>query len=557
MKKTKNRIRLGNDGYFVRNGRRFVPAGVNYWPASCGVEMWQCWPDREIRHDLDVTARLGLNTVRFFLRWPDFEPQPGRYDVKQFKRLVQFICWCRERGLLAQPSLLVGWMSGGTFYPEWKKARNLYTDPEMLKLVQAYYRHCAEVLSEHKDALLAVEFGNEMDVLADTGAVEPLRIVEWIRLMSRAIRSEYPDAIIVTGADNSQVVTDCGWRLGQQPGTDCYTMHGYPVPAWQSVGFDGLTDPLAQSLLPFFVKSARAFGPVFLQEFGTVLTFGKKQQDSYLRGILPACWSAGANGFLWWCLRDINAKVYPYSQSQFEGTLGLVDSRDRVKPGLEYYLEFVKTLAKRPAAGYSITSESVGLYWPAGYYSRGNKDAALNDSRKLSRDMILANYLLESCGFKVNIVRGDQPLKNVPKRILITGAGLSEKEIRALAAWVKNGGRLVWHGPDLSNCGHAMIDLLGARPVDFRVARRVSAECFGVSWTFPSFPNNTRVEVEPYPAEVVSADSDGVPVLMKNTLSNGSIVWSQPSIEEAVLEVSGVPAEREKWRAWYQGILSA
>jgi MoaA/NifB/PqqE/SkfB family radical SAM enzyme len=74
------RIALDREGFFSRGGERLVPVGVNYWPASCGVEMWQAWPEDEIRHDLDVVRDLGLNCVRFFLRWQEFEPAEGRYD---------------------------------------------------------------------------------------------------------------------------------------------------------------------------------------------------------------------------------------------------------------------------------------------------------------------------------------------------------------------------------------------------------------------------------------------------------------------------------------------
>src|SRR5690606_7270933 len=48
-------------GYFTRGGERIVPVGVNYWPASCGVEMWRAWPATEIQRDLEITRTLGLN----------------------------------------------------------------------------------------------------------------------------------------------------------------------------------------------------------------------------------------------------------------------------------------------------------------------------------------------------------------------------------------------------------------------------------------------------------------------------------------------------------------
>ena len=172
-------------------------------------------------------------------------------------------------------------------------------------------------------------------------------------------------------------MSDVGWRFGQQPGVDYYSMHGYPVPTWHPIAFDGMTDPLCQSLLPFYTKVARSFGPVMLQEFGTIVTFGKRQQDEYLRAVLPACWWAGANGFLWWCLRDITAPVHPYIKNSFEGTLGLVDEHDRVKPGLEYFIEFAQSLpdlAEPQKGGWMV-----GLYWPRQFYLRDNPQNPGND----------------------------------------------------------------------------------------------------------------------------------------------------------------------------------
>jgi endo-1,4-beta-mannosidase len=119
-------FQLTSDGYFSRGAERIVPVGVNYWPSSCGVEMWRRWPAAEIRRDLDLVRALGLNCVRFFLRWEDFEPTPGRYSATAFRRLAELLGWCRARGLLAHPSLFVGWMSGGIFRPRWMRGRNIF-----------------------------------------------------------------------------------------------------------------------------------------------------------------------------------------------------------------------------------------------------------------------------------------------------------------------------------------------------------------------------------------------------------------------------------------------
>jgi len=119
-------MRLNADGYLMDgDGVAFIPVGANYWPGSCGVEMWQAWPEDEIVADLDLMVSLGFNTVRFFVRWPDFEPRPGEYDSVMLSRLQRLLEACVERGLHPQPSLFVGWMSGGIFWPSWKsEARN-------------------------------------------------------------------------------------------------------------------------------------------------------------------------------------------------------------------------------------------------------------------------------------------------------------------------------------------------------------------------------------------------------------------------------------------------
>ena len=76
----------------------------------------------------------------------------------------------------------------------------------------------------------------------------------------------------------------------------------------------------------------RAFGSVFVQEFGTLVTGGVRQQDTYLRNVLPAAWANGANGFLFWCMRDIvNNNTMPYLERGIETMLGLFDTNDSIK----------------------------------------------------------------------------------------------------------------------------------------------------------------------------------------------------------------------------------
>jgi hypothetical protein len=40
---TRKGLIIDPSGYYAHaaSGERFFPTGVNYWPGSCGVEMWQ------------------------------------------------------------------------------------------------------------------------------------------------------------------------------------------------------------------------------------------------------------------------------------------------------------------------------------------------------------------------------------------------------------------------------------------------------------------------------------------------------------------------------------
>lgn len=547
---------LDSDGYFQHGGKRFFPVGVNYWPGSCGVEMWQHWPADEIRRDLDIVADLGLNTVRFFLRWQDFEPTAGQYNPLMFERLSQLMNWIGERHLLAHPSLFVGWMSGGIFWPQWREGRNLFADVFMRERSAAFARVCAQHLYPHRNSIVAMDQGNELCCLPDSHQAPPESVIEWCRSVSAAIRSAWPDALIISGNEQSQIICDSGWRFGQQPGCDLYSMHAYPVPNWHPILSDGLSDPLTQSLLPLYVKCARAFGPVMAQEFGTILTFDRKRQHDYLRHMLPACRDAGANGFLWWCLRDITAAVPPYLDHAFESTLGLVDAAGKVKPGLEYFIEFARelNLDANSITKESAASPAVGVYWPSEYYNRRPIGSGINHPASTSSGLLLANYFLSQLGYHTQIVRGDGAIPDSISTLVIAGCALTAPEAQRLTAWVKNGGRLLWHGINPHNFGTDYIELLGACPIDYHAPLSQQVSAFGREWTLDTFSCGCSIEVQPTSAKIF-AEAHGRAILLHHDVGHGRVVYSLPQIEQMIAAFSGDRKRRDSWMTWYKGVM--
>lgn len=549
------KINSASGGFETSVGQPVIPVGVNYWPASCGVEMWSHWPAEEIQADLDLVRSLGLNCVRFFLRWQDFEPVAGRYDERAFAHLDDLLCWHHERNLLAHPALFVGYMSGGIFWPEWFDGRNVFSDPALRERAAAFAEKASAICARHPGTILAIDQGNELSVLPECAAARPAEVAAWCAVVSTAIRRGFPAALVVSGSEQTQVNMDVGWRFGAQAGCNFYSMHTYPVSTWHSLAFDGMTDPLAQSLLPFYLKCARAWGPVMAQEFGTLLTRGQTECDTYLRAVLPACRQAGANGFLWWCLRDISFPGHPYDKYAFEGQLGLVDARDRVKPSLQFFLEFARGLLAHPVAPASPTS-SVAIYWPREYYLRDNPRNPGNEPGVLSRQLAICHFALSEAGVEPRIVRYVRELA-ATDTLVIAGAKLTVTEISELDNWVRAGGRLIWHGPDALTWGSGLETLLGAEALDFRAPNPREFRWLDHQWRFTLFPRDIFLKIRLTSARSLASDATGDPVLFRHAAGQGCVVTCVAEVDREFALTSNRREGREQWTRWYRGMLAA
>lgn len=554
-------LRLGPDGYFHQpDGQRVVLVGANYWPAGSGVAMWQDWPADQIQHDLDLLIAHGLNSLRFFLLWPDVHPEPDTFTPAVLDRLDQLLGWCTQRCIYTQPTLFTGFMSGGLFWPAWKAGRSLYEPGPMRVQSVRFARAIAQRLAPHASAIACIDLGNELVCLPDSAQSAPKDVADWCAEVCLAIRLAWPDAQIISGNEQNQIVADRGWRLGQQPGTDLYSMHGYPVPAWHPVPFDGMADPLARELLPLYTRAARAFGPVMLQEFGTILCFDPARIAAYLEAILPACWEAGANGFLWWCLRDIHAHTHPYRKVGMEQSLGLLDHVGRVKPGLEVFTRFAQSVQNAPAPP-AVSERELSIYWPDHYYAKDAPQNPGNQPESLSRRIIAANHMLVRQGRLPGIARrrGEPPgsvIHDHVRMLWVPGAWLDQLEAHALAQWVHSGGRLVLHGIGPYSFGPAMIDLTAATPQDFRHARPVKARFASTDWTLHAHPAQVRLQVQlHHKATCLATDEDGLPVVWTARIGTGRVVAVAPQVDEQVAQLAGEPARRAAWDAWYHAIL--
>ena len=48
--------------------------GCNYWASHAGTKMWEMWDENIVRNDFKLMADAGMELVRVFPLWPDFQP---------------------------------------------------------------------------------------------------------------------------------------------------------------------------------------------------------------------------------------------------------------------------------------------------------------------------------------------------------------------------------------------------------------------------------------------------------------------------------------------------
>jgi hypothetical protein len=547
---------LDAEGFFVRNGRRIFPVGVNYWPAASGLRMWERWDADEIAADLDLIASLGLNTVRFFLRWQDFEPEAGRYDETQFARLDWLLAECERLSLLAHPSLFVGWMSGGIFWPAWKGSRGFFTDTDLIVRAETFAARASAVIARHAGHVLAVDLGNELDCLPDCAGLRPAEISAWCARITAAIRGEFPQALIVSGCDHGQVVNDTPWTFAHQTGTDLLSMHAYPVPAWHPVPLGGLGDPLVRRLFPFYCAYARAHGPVLFQEFGTFLTHGSAPA-AFLEEVLPDVAATGVNGMLWWCLHDITSPEDPYVFNPAERSLGLVDSEGRVKPALRDAVRRLASWGSSPERLPSRRPPSLGIFLSRHTHALDDHILrAPNPPAQVGRRQLAAWHLAHENGLEPGFVFADTLPAPGSIPVLIAGVQPHPDELQSLHAWVRAGGNLVWHGVSRVGWSPALIGFLGARPGDYAPAGPVELNWQGHAWTFAAWPDGVRLVLDPIEARVLAADSRGHGLIYRHELGSGSVTYALPQVEDAMLaDRARDLAAGERWAIWLRSAL--
>jgi endo-1,4-beta-mannosidase len=312
--------------------------GVNYWPASSAMRMWQRFDATEIEEDFRRCAGAGCDTVRIFLLWEDFQPQPSSVAESALTKLRDVADRAARAGVGLIPTLFTGHMSGVNWYPAWAlgdepagRFRTLsagsivdrvtrdWAERPVLEAQALLAREAGRTLAGHP-ALRMWDLGNENSNCWIPRTREDGR--RWLAAMAGAIRAVDPTTPITMGLHAEDLEEDR--RIGPAEAAevcDVLSMHGYPMYLrWAAAKDD-------HRALPFLASVTRWLGKgkdVLFEEFGAptrdardpdaarVADMLLEEADAarYTAQAIDGLAAAGCTGALLWCYTDYPRSIW-------------------------------------------------------------------------------------------------------------------------------------------------------------------------------------------------------------------------------------------------------
>ena len=335
--------------------------GVNYWASHAGIKMWNQFDINEIEDDFQALKKAGVNTVRLFPLWSDFQPvmwaagssnrplemvftdgsplpEKGirRYglDPVMMARFRQVADLALKYDFKLIVGLLTGWMSGGFFAPPIIANRNPGNDFTALRVEKMFIDGFVSEMKDHP-AIIAWEPGNECNCIAP---FTPEESWHWMAYITSAIRLADPSRPVYSGMHSGKNYPDKPFSLMVQGEfSDALTTHPYPV-FTQHCGKSALnnTPAIYHSTAETLMYRGIGKKPAFVEEIGS---FGNgyiadERGEKYLYTVLYSALVHGFGSVLWWCGFSFGrcSGQYPYRWIAMERSLGAWNS-DRSEAG--------------------------------------------------------------------------------------------------------------------------------------------------------------------------------------------------------------------------------
>jgi endo-1,4-beta-mannosidase len=356
------------------------------------MAMWSYFDPEAIDADLARIQDAGLSSVRFFLLWETFQPEPDRIDADALAKLERFLDLLEARKLRGIPTLFCGHMSGVNWLPDWTlepgrghgRFRTIsegrpspfgigdFYAPGPLLAAQRYAVRTIGTRLRGHPAIAMWDLGNEFSNLREP--TSPAVATTWSRLLSNElfVASLHP---VTGGIHGEDLERDRHIRPSSiAESWEVATMHGYSV-------YSGFArDRMDAEVVPFLADVVASFTgkSVLFSEFGNpecppgarsagaFACLDEAEMARYAGEVLDRLQRRGALGASWWCYSDYDEKLAttpPFDLAPHEMRFGAWRTDGTPKP-------VVATLSRFAAEGRPVAARPMPSFDEAEWYAQ-------------------------------------------------------------------------------------------------------------------------------------------------------------------------------------------
>ncbi len=527
--------------------------GCNYWASHAGTRMWADWRPDVVKGDLRRLRNGGLEVLRVFPLWPDFQPltllragggwgvefrhgetplsddpcgQAGMSAV-MMGRFGEFLDMLSAHRLCCVAGLLTGWMSGRLFVPPAFEGMNVLTDPAALRWQVRFVRHFVKTFKDHP-ALLAWDLGNECSGM---GHATPDQAYAWTALIAQTIRAADPGRPVVSGLHG--LSPSANWTpFDQGELTDVLTTHPYPVftPHCDQDPVNTMRTILHGTAESRFYADLGG-KPCLCEEIGTLgpMIASEKIASDFVRAAMFSLWAHDCHGLLWWCASDQAHLAHaPYDWCTVERELGLLREDGSAKPVLKEIRSFRRMLDGLP---FRIlpprTREAV---------------CVLTEGQDQWGVAFSAFALAKQAGFELEFQYAAQPLREAPFYLLPSLSGhrmISRHRMRDLLARVEAGAALYVSLDDGLPDGFEALTGLEPQTRERRGAPGdITIEGIGGRLILPA-RSPFKVDLRATRATVLGREADGNPAFTVAPVGRGKVYFLSVPLEKTLTQTPG------------------
>lgn len=334
--------------------------GCNYWASNAGTYMWREWDEKTVENDLKLLSQTGIDTLRVFPLWEDFQPitryvGSERKEMRindmpldktpegiagvsniMIERFERFAKLAESYGIKLLVCLINGWMSGRMFFPPAFQGTNPITNKTAVKWEVRFVKYFVNRFKNQQN-IIAWEAGNETNVLCwvENGKCSADEYLVWLSTIVNTIKSVDNTRPVVAGMHGLSLN---GFISPTEVGEICdiVTVHPYPafVPHCFTDDLNSIKSRMHSAAESTYYADLSG-KPCLCEEIGTLGNMLGCEQVAaeYIKANVNSLWANGDIGVMWWCGHDQTELTFPpYDWCGLERELGLTHVDGTYKP---------------------------------------------------------------------------------------------------------------------------------------------------------------------------------------------------------------------------------